>query len=186
MKKFVVMDCCEREMQVIGIFDTEQEARNTMKRIFKEYFNDHNGLPEDENDTWGKEDSSYWANLDNMNYDIRYEEVEFESEEIIMKETRKAIRTKEEILDYLILPNKNYDEDIVLALIKDAQTVEDKYYIQLKEHEYEYALLCDFINSPFILEDEDEEIELKKVDRVGGIVVYRKEEIDMKEVEKLN
>lgn len=59
------------------------------------------------------------------------------------------------------------------SIIKDALFVEEKYSKDIEEGNYEYALLCDFINSPFILEDEDEVERLEKIEQIGGLVVYR-------------
>lgn len=98
-----------------------------------------------------------------------YQEMLEDEEEKEMRTTR----TKEEIRNYLILDNNN-DEDINLQLIKDALQVENKYYDNIINGNYEYACACDFINSSFILEDEDNIEDLVKIDQIGGIVVYYK------------
>lgn len=108
-------------------------------------------------------------------YDLAIAEIE-EKEKREMKEF-KTTRTEEEIYEYLMLTNKGFDKGIVFGLIEDAQTVENKYYNELLDHKYEYACACDFLNSPFILEDEDDDIELVKVEQIGGIVVYEKRDL---------
>lgn len=81
------------------------------------------------------------------------------------------MRTPQEIMEYLMLYNRT---DIkVDDIIKDALLVEVCYASQIKENSHEYALACDFINSPFILEYEDEVERLEKVDEIGGLIVYK-------------
>jgi hypothetical protein len=59
------------------------------------------------------------------------------------------------------------------ALVENALTVEKFYAKELEEGKYEYALVSDFINSLFILEDEDEVDNLIQIEQIGGIVVYK-------------
>lgn len=75
------------------------------------------------------------------------------------------MRTPAEIKEYLIL--HNHDNINIEEVIKDALFIEENY------PDHEYALLCDFYNSPFILEDEDEVEYLEKIKEVGGLVVYK-------------
>lgn len=83
------------------------------------------------------------------------------------------MRTIEEIKTYLMLNNKKQDDKIINVLIKDAKKAETKYTKELDDGIYEYAVLSDFINSPFVLEDEDLVSELKEIETIGGIVVYQ-------------
>ena len=82
-------------------------------------------------------------------------------------------RTIEEIKSYLMIHSRDLTD--VDTIIKQAQNWEKEYETELNHHIYEYALLSDFINSPFILEDEDvtEMIEIK---RENGLVLYKTEE----------
>lgn len=80
------------------------------------------------------------------------------------------MRTSEEIKTYLML-HKHENIDIE-NIIKDAIFIEKQYEKELQENKYEYALVCDFINSPFILEDENEVEYLKKIKQIGGLIVY--------------
>jgi hypothetical protein len=75
------------------------------------------------------------------------------------------MRTIDEIKNYLML--HKHDNINVEDIIKNALIIEKNY------PNYEYALLCDFINSPFILEDEDEVEYLEKIKEIGGLVVYK-------------
>lgn len=79
------------------------------------------------------------------------------------------MRTTEEIKDYL-----NVGRDIVSEqLIKDAIKIEKQYEKELLSGNYGYAIEADFINSPFILEDEETIKELIKVKQIGGVVLYQ-------------
>lgn len=80
------------------------------------------------------------------------------------------LRTEEEIRTYLMLANRNITEE---NLIADALQVEKKYEKELLDGTYEYGIHADFYNNPFILEDENEVAELKFVDQIGGIIVYK-------------
>ena len=80
------------------------------------------------------------------------------------------MRTVEEIKEYLMIDN--HTEISLDNIIKKALFIEDKYLKDIEKNHYGYALLCDFINSPFILEDEDEVDELKVIERVGDLIVY--------------
>ena len=79
------------------------------------------------------------------------------------------MRTVEEIRDYLDVCRDVVSEQ----LIKDAQIIEEEYEEELSSGNYGYAIEADFINSPFIIEDEDITDELIKVAQVGGVVLYR-------------
>ncbi len=81
------------------------------------------------------------------------------------------MRTSAEIKEYLML--HNHEGIDIENIIKDAQFIEEHYAKQIREYNYEYALLCDFINSPFILEDEDSVEYLEKIKEIGSLVVYR-------------
>ena len=79
------------------------------------------------------------------------------------------MRTTEEIKEYL-----NVGRDIVSEqLIKDAIKIEKQYEKELLSGNYGYAIEADFINSPFILEDEETIKELIKVKQIGGVVLYQ-------------
>lgn len=81
------------------------------------------------------------------------------------------MRTVDEIREYLMLGNKsNINEK---EIIKDAEFIEENYSKDIRDNNYEYALICDFINSPFILEDEDEVKELLPIEKIGGLIVYQ-------------
>jgi hypothetical protein len=78
------------------------------------------------------------------------------------------------IMDYLRIDDETEFKD---SFIKKALEVEDKYKEQIENGDYGYALICDFENNPFILEDEDI-YNLEKVEQFQeGIVVYKKIEI---------
>lgn len=81
------------------------------------------------------------------------------------------MKTKYEIMEYLMVLSRNIDN--IDDILKDANKVEEKYKNEIENEGYEYALYSDFINSPFILEDEDLVSELKKIDQIGGIVIYK-------------
>ena len=79
------------------------------------------------------------------------------------------MRTTEEIKEYL-----NVGRDIVSEqLIKDAIKIEKQYEEELLSGNYGYGIEADFINSPFILEDEETIKELIKVKQIGGVVLYQ-------------
>ena len=65
------------------------------------------------------------------------------------------MRNIEEIKIYLMLSNRRGGDEISKNLINDAKKVEEKYKKELEDGIYGYATLSDFINNPFILEDED-------------------------------
>lgn len=81
------------------------------------------------------------------------------------------MKTQYEIMEYLMVLSRNIDN--IDDILKDANKVEEKYKNEIENEGYEYALYSDFINSPFILEDEDLVSELKKIDQIGGIIVYK-------------
>ena len=81
------------------------------------------------------------------------------------------MRTPEEIKEYLMLNDRFPEKE--KALIENALIVEKLYAKEIENGEYEYALVSDFINSPFILEDEDEVDKLVEIEQIGGIVVYK-------------
>lgn len=81
------------------------------------------------------------------------------------------MRTKEEIIDYLRLSEPT--EQINAQLIEIAQRVEKDFERELESGVYGYGLMCDFVNSPFVLEDEDKVDELVQVANYDGVIVYR-------------
>ena len=81
------------------------------------------------------------------------------------------MRTPTEIKEYLML-NKHSNIDVD-NIIKQALFIEEHYEKEIKENNYGYALSCDFINSPFILEDEDMVETLEKIKEINGLVVYK-------------
>ena len=81
------------------------------------------------------------------------------------------MRTVDEIKEYLMI--NNYSNIDIEEIIKDALFIETNYRKDIRDNNYEYALICDFINSPFILEDEDEVDKLELIEQVGGLIVYK-------------
>ena len=81
------------------------------------------------------------------------------------------MRTIEEIKTYLMLNDRFPEKE--QELIENALIVEKIYAKEIEDGKYEYALVSDFINSPFILEDEDEVDKLIEIEQIGGIVVYK-------------
>ena len=81
------------------------------------------------------------------------------------------MRTPAEIKEYLML--HNHERVDIEGIMKDALFIEENYVKHIREDNYEYALSCDFYNSPFILEDEDMVDRLEKIEEIGGLVVYR-------------
>ena len=93
------------------------------------------------------------------------------------------MRNKQEIMEYLMVLSRDINN--LDDILKDAKKVEEKYRDKIENEGYEYALYSDFVNSPFILEDEDLVSELKKIDQIGGIVVYKPIFNDYREEMKL-
>lgn len=79
------------------------------------------------------------------------------------------MRTKQEILEYLLISEGDLTN--VDLLIQQA-TIWEKEYEQIQNGIYGYALESDFVNSPFILEDEDL-TEIKEIKRKNGLVLYK-------------
>lgn len=94
------------------------------------------------------------------------------------------MRTVEEIRDYLNIGTANEVEDILIA---NAMEIEKKHETELASGDYGYGIEADFVSLPFILEDEDEVEDLKKIDQIGGVVlykkIYRKEITSVKQIE---
>jgi hypothetical protein len=82
------------------------------------------------------------------------------------------MRTFEEIKEYLMIFGR-FSKETEEKIINKALLVEKIYAKEIENGDFEYALLSDFINSPFILEDEDEVEKLVKIDQIGSIVVYK-------------
>lgn len=78
------------------------------------------------------------------------------------------MRNRKEILEYIMLA-EGYDENFD-SIVETAQQIEQEYEEELLKGDVGYGLLCDFINTPFILEDCD----IEKIEEVNGIVVYKK------------
>ena len=78
------------------------------------------------------------------------------------------MRTRQEILDYLQIAH--YEEEWVDEVADTAQRIEQEYEEEVLEGSVGYGLLCDFINTPWILEDCD----IEKIAEVDGIVIYKK------------
>ena len=84
------------------------------------------------------------------------------------------MRTTEKIKEYLMLNDRFPEKE--KALIENALIVEKLYAKEIENGEYEYALVSDFINSPFILEDEDEVdklIEIEQIHHIWRIFIVR-------------
>ena len=78
------------------------------------------------------------------------------------------MRNRQEILDYLQIAH--YEEEWVDEVADTAQRIEQEYEEELLGGSVGYGLLCDFINTPWILEDCD----IEKIAEVDGIVIYKK------------
>jgi hypothetical protein len=78
------------------------------------------------------------------------------------------MRTRKEILEYLQLDQ--YEEEWVSEIVETAQRIEQEYEEELLEGSVGYGLYCDFVNTPWILEDCD----IEKIAEVNGIVIYKK------------
>ncbi len=78
------------------------------------------------------------------------------------------MRTRQEILSYLNLTEDYYE--CVDSLVETAQQIEQEYEEELLEGSVGYGLHCDFVNTPWILEDCD----IEKIAEVNGIVIYKK------------
>lgn len=83
------------------------------------------------------------------------------------------MRTRQEILEYLNLPEDWTDVIDIEEVVKTAQYIEQEYEEELSEGGVGYGLLCDFESSPFLLED----CAIKKIAEINGIVVYKKLEV---------
>ena len=82
------------------------------------------------------------------------------------------MRNRQEILEYLFVP-ENLDDIIDIdAVIDTAQQIEQEYEEELLEGSVGYGLHCDFHNTPWVLED----CEIEKIAEVNGIVIYKKME----------
>ena len=80
------------------------------------------------------------------------------------------MRNRQEILDYLQIAY--CDEDWVDEVVETAKQIEQEYEEELLESSVGYGLYCDFINTPWILED----CEIEKIAVVNGVVIYKKVE----------
>lgn len=78
------------------------------------------------------------------------------------------MKTKPEIMQYLMISNKDLTN--VDLLVEQAISWE-KEFPQIEDGIYGYATESDFINSPFILEDEDLTT-IKEIERKNGLVLY--------------
>lgn len=83
------------------------------------------------------------------------------------------MRNRQEILEYLNLPEDWTDVIDIEEVIETAQRIEQEYEEELSEGSVGYGLLCDFESSPFLLED----CEIEQIAEINGIVVYKKLEV---------
>lgn len=83
------------------------------------------------------------------------------------------MRNRQEILEYLILPEDWTDVIDIEEVIETAQRIEQDYKEELSEGSVGYGLLCDFKSSPSLLED----CEIEEIAEINGIVVYKKLEV---------
>lgn len=80
------------------------------------------------------------------------------------------MRNRQEILEYLHLPEDWTDVIDVEEVVVTAQRIEQEYEEELSEGSVGYGLLCDFESTPFVLED----CEIEEIEERDGIVVYKK------------
>lgn len=80
------------------------------------------------------------------------------------------MRNRQEILEYLNLPEDWDDVIDIERVVAMAQRIEQEYEEELSEGSVGYGLLCDFESKPFVLED----CEIKEIEERDGIVVYKK------------
>ena len=83
------------------------------------------------------------------------------------------MRNRQEILEYLMLPEDWDTLECVNGIVETAHQIEQEYEEELLEGSVGYGLLCDFDSTPFILEDCD----IEKIAEVNGIVIYKKLEV---------
>ena len=83
------------------------------------------------------------------------------------------MRNRQEILEYLMLPEDFDTLECIDGIVESAYRIEQEYDEELSEGSVGYGLLCDFDNSPFLLED----CEIEKIAEINGIVVYKKLEV---------
>lgn len=80
------------------------------------------------------------------------------------------MRTRQEILEYLMLPDDWDTLECIDEIIETAHQIEQEYEEELLEGSIGYGLLCDFNSTPHVLED----CEIEKIAKVNGIVIYKK------------
>lgn len=80
------------------------------------------------------------------------------------------MRNRQEILEYLNLPEDWGDVIDIEKVVETAQRIEQEYEEELSEGSVGYGLLCDFQSMPFVLED----CEIEKIEERNGIVIYKK------------
>lgn len=80
------------------------------------------------------------------------------------------MKNRQEILEYLNLPEDWDDVIDVEEVVVTAQRIEQEYEEELSEGSVGYGLLCDFKSNPFVLED----CEIEEIEERNGIVVYKK------------
>ena len=79
------------------------------------------------------------------------------------------MRTIEQIKEYL---GVNGATPIDNRLINSAIKIEEKYEKELETGDYGYGVLSDFLNNPYILEDEDYVDTLHLIEEIDGVVFY--------------
>ena len=80
------------------------------------------------------------------------------------------MRNRQEILEYLLLPEDWDTLECVNEIVETAHQIEQEYEEELLEGSVGYGLMCDFESTPHILED----CEIEKIATVNGIVIYKK------------
>lgn len=80
------------------------------------------------------------------------------------------MRTRQEILEYLNIPEDWDDVIDIEGVVVTAQRIEQEYEEELSEGSVGYGLLCDFESNPFVLED----CEIEEIEERDGIVIYKK------------
>ena len=80
------------------------------------------------------------------------------------------MRTRQEILEYLLLPDTWDDIIDIDEFVETAQQIEQEYEEELLEGSVGYGLHCDFYSTPWVLED----CRIEKIAEVKGIVIYKK------------
>lgn len=80
------------------------------------------------------------------------------------------MRNRQEILEYLMLPEDWDTLECINGIVETAQRIEQEYEEELLEGSVGYGLLCDFNSTPHILEDCD----IEKIAEINGVVIYKK------------